>query len=157
MEELIARQSLEAQAFIRALLARFATVEAELTILRRQVHGKTPQNSSLPPSTQHPHSRPQPRKRKSKKPRAEQPGHPKHERQLIPTAKCDHVEVLRPSACRRCVETLRGTDPHPLRHKVLELQDTRPEVTEYQLHRLPCARCGETTCEELPVGVPQGQ
>jgi hypothetical protein len=32
-----------------------------------------------------------------------------------------------------------------------------PHVTEYRLHRLECARCGETTCVELPVGVPQGQ
>ena len=30
-------------------------------------------------------------------------------------------------------------------------------MTEYQLHRLECARCGETTCAELPAGVPQGQ
>jgi transposase len=30
-------------------------------------------------------------------------------------------------------------------------------VTEYQRHRLVCAGCGETTCAELPPGVPVGQ
>ena len=45
---------------------------------------RTPQNSSLPPSTQHPHARPQPPKRRSKKKRGGQAGHEKHERPLIP-------------------------------------------------------------------------
>jgi hypothetical protein len=30
-------------------------------------------------------------------------------------------------------------------------------VTEYQRHRLACARCGDTTCAALPPGVPAGQ
>ena len=64
-EELIARQPAEAQAIIRALLAKMAEMETELRELRRQVKGKTPQNSSLPPSTQHPHAKPAARKRKS--------------------------------------------------------------------------------------------
>ena len=37
-----------------------------------------------------------------------------------------------------------------------ELPEIKPTVTEYQLHRLPCA-CGETTCAQLPEGVPCGQ
>ena len=57
-EELIARQPPEARAIIRLLLGRVAALEAELDELRRQVKGKTPQNSSLPPSTQHPHATP---------------------------------------------------------------------------------------------------
>ena len=95
-EEVIARQAPEAQQIIHALLARMAKLEAELEALRRQGPGKTPQNSSLPPSTQHPHAKPPRKKRKSKKRRGGQPGHPKHERALIPTEQCDHVEVLKP-------------------------------------------------------------
>jgi len=68
-EEIIARQPPEAQAIIRALLAKIAALQAELDELRRQAKGKTPQNSSLPPSTQHPHAKPAPRKRKSKRKR----------------------------------------------------------------------------------------
>jgi hypothetical protein len=84
-EEIIARQPPEAQAIIRLLLARIAALEARVEELERQVKGKTPQNSSLPPSTQHPHAKPAPRKPKSKRKRGGQPGHKKHERPLIPT------------------------------------------------------------------------
>jgi transposase len=156
-EELIFRQSPEAQAIIRDLLGRIVHLETELEELRRQVQGKTPQNSSLPPSTQHPHARPQLRKRKSKKKRGGQPGHAKHERPLIPTEDCDEVKTLKPKECRRCRGKLSGSDPAPLRHQVWELPEIKPVVTEYQRHRLGCPCCGETTCAELPVGVPQGQ
>jgi transposase len=156
-EELIARQTPEAQQIILALLARMAKLEAELETLRRQGPGKTPQNSSLPPSTQHPHAKPPRKKRKSKKRRGGQPGHPKHQRALIPTDQCNQVHSLKPKACRRCGEKLSGTDPEPLRHQVWELPEIKAFVTEYQQHRLPCACCGETTCATLPPGVPQGQ
>jgi transposase len=156
-EEVIARQPPEAQLIIRALLARIAKLEAELEALRRQIKGKTPQNSSLPPSSQHPHAKPQPRKKKSKRRRGGQPGHPKHERALIPTADCDTVVPLKPKQCRRCGAKLSGNDPEPLRHQVWELPEIKPQVTEYQRHRLDCECCGEATCAPLPPGVPQGQ
>jgi transposase len=154
-EEIIARQPPEAQAIIRLLLAKNAELESRIEQIERGQ--KTPQNSSLPPSTQHPHARPQQRKRKSKKKRGGQPGHKKHERPLIPTDQCDDVVPLRPTECRRCSEKLLGSDPEPLRHQVWELPEIKPHVTEYQLHRLGCDSCGETTCAELPIGVPQGQ
>jgi len=156
-EELIARQPPEARAIIRLLLARVAALEAELDELRRQVKGKTPQNSSLPPSSQHPHARPPQGKRRSKKKRGGQPGHKRHHRPLIPTDQCDDVQPLKPVECRRCGEKLSGSDPEPLRHQVWELPPIKPHVTEYQRHRLACPCCRETTCAELPAGVPQGQ
>jgi transposase len=156
-EETIARQPPEARAIIRALLDKIAKVEAELDQLRREAKGKTPQNSSLPPSTQHPHAKPRRRKGKSKKKRGGQPGHPKHQRPLIPTEDCDRVEPLKPKQCRRCGEELSGSDPEPLRHQVWEVPEIKPHVTEYQRHRLECASCGETTCAPLPAGVPPGQ
>jgi len=110
-DEIISRQPPEAQASIRALLAKIANLEAELDALRRQVKGKTPQNSSLPPSTQHPRGNPEPRTRKSKKRRGGQPGHAKHERPLIPTEDCDVVESIKPKQCRRCGGKLAGSDP----------------------------------------------
>ena len=156
-EELIARQPPEAQAIIRLLLAESAELKARIEELERQVKGKTPQNSSLPPSTQHLHARPQPPRRKSKKKRGGQPGHEKHERPLLSTDQCDEVQTLRPQECRRCGTKLPGYDPQPLRHQVWELPEIKPIVTEYQRHRLVCPRCGETTCAELPAGVPHGQ
>jgi transposase len=156
-EEIIARQPPESQAIIRLLLAKIARLEAELEELRRQVKGATPQNSSLPPSAQHPHAKPPRPKRKTKRKRGGQPGHKKHERALIPTEDCDEVEPLKPAECRRCGKELSGSDPEPLRHQVWELPEIKPLVTEYQRHRLVCACCGETTCAALPLGVPQGQ
>src|SRR3990172_8734242 len=91
-EEVIARQPPEAQAIIRLLLAKIAELEARIEELQRQAKGKTPQNSSLPPSRQHPHARPQPPRRKSKKKSGGQAGHEKHERPLIPTEDCNRVD-----------------------------------------------------------------
>ena len=156
-EERIARQSAEAQGIIRLLLAKIVELEARVEEVQRQVKGKTPRNSSLPPSTRHPHAKTPSRKRKSKKKRGGQPGHPKHDRPLIPTEDCDDVESLKPTECRRCGERLSGSDSEPLRHQVWELPDIKPLVTEYQRHRLACPCCGETTCAQLPTGVPRGQ
>src|SRR6201996_1514603 len=148
-EELIARQTPEAQIIIRLLLAKIAELEARLN--------KTPQNSSRPPSTQHPHAKPLPKKPKSKRKQGGQPGHPKHSRPLLPTDRCDELHILKPTECRRCGNNLAGCDPEPLRHQVWELPEIRPHVSEYQRHRLRCGDCGETTCAKLPSGVPQGQ
>jgi transposase len=147
--ELDAEMTSAVRTFVRSLLGRIAELESRL--------GLNPQNSSLPPSSQHPHAKPPSQKRKSKKKRGGQPGHPKHERPLIPTDQCDDVRPLRPTECRRCGGRLSGTDPEPLRHQVWELPEIQPHVTEYQRHRLRCPCCGETTCAELPPGVPQGQ
>jgi transposase len=148
-EELIARQTPEAQAIIRLLLAKIAELEARLS--------KTPQNSSLPPSTQHPHAKPVSARSPSKKKRGGQPGHPKHERALLPTDECDELHTLKPTECRRCGQKLAGDDAQPLRHQVWELPTIKPHVSEYQRHRLRCCDCGETTCAKLPPGVPPGQ
>lgn len=148
-EELIARQSPEAQAIIRLLLAKIAELEARLN--------KTPRNSSLPPSTEHPHAKPAPQRQSTGKKPGGQPGHPKHERALIPVEQCTRVVPVVPEACRRCGERLAGTDPQPLRHQVWEIPEIKPLVTEYQLHRLTCRGCSTCTCGELPAGVPQSQ
>jgi transposase len=131
---------------------RIAALEAELAGLR-----KTPQNSSLPPSTQHPHAKPVKPKSNTNRKRGGQPGHAKHERPLIPTDECDEVIPLKPTECRRCGTKLAGDDREPLRHQVYELPEIQPIVTEYQRHRLSCPDCGETTCAALPAGVPTGQ
>ena len=157
-EERIARQPPEAQAIIRVLLAHVAAQDRQIAALKADMVrlSKTPQNSSLPPSSQHPHAKPTTKKPKSKKKRGGQPGHAKHERPLLPSGECDHVQILKPSECRRCGQTLTGRDPAPLRHQVWEVPKIKPLVSEYQLHRLTC-RCGATTCAALPLGVPTGQ
>lgn len=51
-EELIARQSPEAQAIIRLLLAEIQELKSQLLDVKSQLLKLTPQNSSLPPSSQ---------------------------------------------------------------------------------------------------------
>jgi transposase len=138
-------------ALIEYLTARVAALEAQLA------GKKTPANSSVPPSSTHPHDKPATDgKPKSKRKRGGQPGHDKHERALLPTEQCQEVIPCLPTECRRCGNELQGVDLEPLRHQVWELPEIKPMVTEYQRHRLACS-CGCTTCGELPKGVPSGQ
>lgn len=143
------------QAIIEHYEARIASLESELAGAR-----KTPRNSSLPPSSEHPHAKlpapPAKAKPKSKRKRGGQPGHPKHERALIPTEQCQQVVTVKPDRCRRCDRKLCGHDPAPLRRQVWDLPPIEPHVSEYQLHRLTCT-CGARTCAPLPPGVPRGQ
>jgi transposase len=148
-EEWIGRQTADVQAVVRMMLARIAELETRLN--------KSPQNSSLPPSSQHPHAKPRAGKQKTKRKRGGQPGHVKHERPLLPPEQCNQVHTLKPHECRRCGEKLRGSDPQPLRHQVWELPEIRPIVTEYQRHRLACPGCGTSTCAALPPGVSTSQ
>ena len=116
-EELIARQSPEAQAIIRALLAKIQQLQDQLN--------QSPRNSSLPPSTQHPHAKPPRPKTPAARRPGGQPGHPKQERPLLPTEQCDEVIPLKPATCRRCGRELSGEDPVPLRHQVWELPENK--------------------------------
>lgn len=129
------------QAVIDHYEERIAALEAEIAALK-----KSPRNSSLPPSTEHPHAKPTPPRQRSGRKPGGQPGHPKHERPLIPVAECTEVIVLKPSECRRCGTRLSGDDSQPLRHQVWELPEIQPLVTEYQRHRRECPCCHETTC-----------
>jgi len=136
----------------------FDHYETRIADLESQIHKLTPQNSSLPPSTQHPHAKPKrPEQDGKKRKRGGQKGHKKHHRELIPPEQCDDVIPLKPDACRRCDTRLAGIDPEPIRHQVWELPEIKPIVTEYQQHRLACRCCGITTCASLPAGVPGGQ
>jgi transposase len=110
---------------------QLARLEARIAELEAKI-GKDSTNSSKPPSTDHPHAKPVPNKPKSKRPIGGQPGHPKHERALIPSEECRTVIPCLPTACRRCGEALAGTDSQPLRHQVWELPEIKPVVTEYQ-------------------------
>ncbi len=136
----------------------FDHYETRIADLESQIQKLTPQNSSLPPSTQHPHAKPKrPEQDGKKRKRGGQKGHQKHHRELIPPEQCDDVIPLKPDACRRCDTRLAGIDPEPIRHQVWELPEIKPIVTEYQQHRLACRCCGITTCASLPAGVPGGQ
>ena len=156
--ELAAQMTPAVRAFVLALSAEIDQLKAEVRDLKTQLADRTPTpaNSSVPPSTQHPHAKPTPARPRSRKKRGGQVGHPKHARALVPTDECDLLVPLVPTTCRRCHAVLTGTDSTPLRHQVFELPQIKPIVTEYRRHRLTCD-CGATTCADLPPGVPLGQ
>jgi transposase len=139
---------------------RIATLEAEVGELKSEVRelkeqlGQNSQNSSRPPSSDGPQVKRKPPREPAGRKRGAQPGHAAQQRALLPLEQVQEVVVRKPPQCRRCGEALQGSDPEPLRHQVIEVPPPMPQVTEYQLHRLVCARCGLTTCGTLPPGVP---
>jgi transposase len=144
----------EAQAYMRALEARVATLEGMVQTLQEQLH-QSSRNSSRPPSSDPPH-RERPHRPRSPRRRGGQPGHPGHTRTLMPVDEVDEVVVLKPAQCAHCQASLAGEDPTPWRHQVIELPPIKPVVTEYQWHQLVCAACGEVTRAPWPAGVPSG-
>jgi len=172
--EMIARQPPEAQEIILYLLQRLAAQERHILAQDRRIAaqerriaeleerlGMTPANSSLPPSSQHPHAKPSSDQNKpagaAKKKRGGQPGHKKHERTLVPIEQVDQLVPLYPANCRGCGGKLTGHDEAPLRHQVWELPPIKPIITEYQRHRLTCECCQTTTCAKLPEDVSDSQ
>lgn len=155
-QEVWERTPAEAQAYIRALEARIAALEATVQGLLERLRMDS-QNSSQPPSSDRPATR-RPRRRHTpsgRKPGG-QPGHQGQTRALVPLEDVEAVLPVKPTHCARCQHPLHGEDGQPQRHQVIELPPVQPVVTEYQLHGLVCPACGATTRAALPLGVPPG-
>lgn len=156
--ELEAEMTPAVKAFVLVLLARIDELEKQVETLTEQLQKLTPRNSSLPPSSEHPHAKP-PRKAGGGKKRKQggQKGHKRHLRELVPTEDCTSVTECHPAECRRCGGELEPDASLPKRHQVWDLPPIEPIVDEYQLFRGHCGCCGITTRAELPEGVPTGQ
>jgi len=155
--ELWERTPPEVQAYIRALEARVAALEATVQQLREQLQQDS-RTSSRPPSSDPPQAlakRPR-REPKGRRPGG-QPGHEGHSRELVPVEAVDVVVPGKPERCRRCQHPLQGEDAQPQRPQVTEIPPVKPLVTAYQLHHLVCPACGEATRAEVPPGVPTGE
>jgi len=140
----IAELEAKVEALTQALekaLARIGDLEAQLA--------QTSQNSSKPPSSDPPGA-PRPAKDPTGRARGGQPGHKQHKRERLEP---DEVVAVVPERCGRCQRHLRGRDPSPRIHQVIELPEIRPHVTDYELHELGC-KCGARTRACLPDGVP---
>jgi len=138
-----------------AQLSRMAALEEEVVRLREQVD-KTSHNSSRPPSSDPPSVTKKKRRRKGGRKRGGQPGHEGHGRSLLPAEQVDDIVPVKPCTCGSCGHALAGKDASPQRHQVVEIPPVQAQVTEYQLHTLRCARCGQLTEADWPVGVPRG-
>jgi transposase len=149
------------QAQLDECLALLRQQQDQIRHLQQQVadaHAKlqtNSTNSSLPPSSDRFHTkrRPPPAADQPRKKRGGQPGHPRQLRSLVPADQVRETIPCKPTSCRRCGRPLSGEDPAPLRHQVAELPVVRPEVVEYQLHRLTCPCCHTSTAGVLPAHV----
>lgn len=133
---------------VTGLEARVAHLEgrvADLTARRDQ----NSSNSSKPPSSDGPGVKPAPPKTPSGKRRGGQPGHPRHDRVILPP---DVVLDHKPTHCRGCHAALAGDDPEPIIDQVIDLPAQLRHVTHHRRHTLPCPGCDAlTTAAPVPA------
>jgi transposase len=135
---------------------RNAALEQRVKALEDKL-GTNSTNSSLPPSA-NPLGAPKPVvKKKSKRKRGGQPGHPAPQPRLLPPERVNHVVALVPEHCERCQADLPAqaspSDPEPTRLQTFELPPQVTVVTEYQGHARTCPDCGVVTRAPIPAEV----
>jgi transposase len=140
------------QAVVARLEARVHELEARL--------GQTSANSAQPPSADPPQAPPRPPRPPTGRRRGAQPGHPAHQRTLLPPEQVDATQDHYPAVCHHCQAPL-APDPaqavgDPVRHQVVDLPPVRAAVTDHYLHRLRCPHCQGETRANLPPDVAPG-
>jgi transposase len=148
LKELVAAQQL----VIEQQSARIAELEARIVELERRV-GRTPRNSSMPPSAEGlskpPANRAERRAQKKRRP-GKQPGDEGHH--LAQVSDPDEVISHRPTRCGACDAELAEAEVVSVEtRQVFGVPRTRAHVTEHQLVKLRCS-CG---CETKPAPPPE--
>jgi len=145
----------EATALLRLAWEQLDQLQARVQELEARL-GQTSRNTSRPPSSDPPET-PRPPTSPTRRRRGGQPGHPLHQRILVPPEPVDQIRTYWPAQCRSCAAPLPAVATgEPVRHQVTELPPVRAVVTEHQLQHVQCAGCGTTTCAVLPADVPAG-
>lgn len=136
--------------------ARIAELERRLNELEARLKTNST-NSSTPPSANPLGAAAPVTKKKSKRGRGGQPGHPPHLKQLLPPERVTRTEMIVPKACDGCGSALPQaagpSDPAPKRFQVVELPPIVVKVTEYQAHARTCACCGVVTQATIPASI----
>jgi len=143
--------------------ARIAELERLVSELQRRLRELEARlktnaaNSSTPPSANPLGAKPPVVKKKSKRKRGGQPGHPPHLRQLLPGERVTRTEHLVPKTCDACQAPLPQqagpNDPAPRRFQTVEVPPIVAEVVEYQAHARTCRCCGAVTEATIPAEV----
>jgi transposase len=143
----LAEQNRVLREHIARLEARVAELEARLS--PPGAPPKTPQNSSLPPSSAHKANRPERAKKRRK-------GRPGRARRLCPNP--DHVRAVYAKACRRCGIGLEPADQPEVAaaYDHIDLPPIRPVTTRVHLHGGDCPGCGKHVVAAAPADMPQG-
>jgi transposase len=145
----------EKDALIRALWAQVQGLTARVAELEAKAGepGKTPDNSSLPPSKgQKPN---QPEKAKRVGPRLGSLGRKGGGRAL--TCKPDQTIIAKAVACAHCQAALTDADQvlHG-RYDKIDLPPVRPVVTRVERYAGHCTCCGGVTVAPVPAGLEDG-
>jgi transposase len=145
--------SAELETALTAALARVAELEG-----KRGAPAKTPENSSLPPSSAFKADRAARHRaaRVEGEPvarRGPKPGHRGVSRSRVDSAAVDQVVVCRPQQCGVCGTTLPEQGGKVVgRQQVVELPQVEPVVVELQRLRVRCRHCGHGTVGTAPEG-----
>src|SRR5215475_15206570 len=111
--ELWERTPPEVQAYLRALEAKVAALEALVQQLREQLQQDS-RTSSRPPSSDSPGAvAKRPRREATGRRPGGQPGHEGQTRALVSAEDVNVVIPVKPERCRRCQQPLHGEDPQP--------------------------------------------
>ena len=145
----------EKDVLIRALWAQVQSLTARVAALEARLDepGKTPDNSSLPPSKGQKPNKPEKNKRVG--PRPGSLGRKGGGRPLA----CDPDETVtaKPMACAHCQAVQTDAD-HVLhgRYDKIDLPVVRPLVTRVERYAGHCACCGGVTLAAIPAGLEDG-
>jgi transposase len=148
----------EKDTLILTLLARLDEAHKLIAELRARIDeltrpGKTPDNSSVPPSKGQKPNRPEKAKRQG--PRTGSLGRAGGGRAL--SAEPDEVVVAKPARCRHCQAAFADAE-HRLdaRYDKIDLPRVRPVVTRVERYAGHCRCCGATTVAAVPEGLEPG-
>ncbi len=138
--------------------AELKKAQAEIVELRARL-AKNSSNSSRPPSSDLPGTRPRSPDRPARRRRRRRGGQPGHDAHFAPEPDhVDHVHVYRPDRCESCQADLSEglLTESVINHFVFELPEIRPVVHDHQCLYVECPKCGHATPGSLPPEVPKG-
>jgi len=143
---LLQNQTLTVQ--LQEALAEIQLLRAEVKDLKDKLNTNS-SNSSKPPS-QDPYRSIKKKKSTGRK-QGGQPGHTGHKRSLYPLEQVQIVHDLRPQKCPNCQshdfdQQVISTDVR----QVIELPDTPPDITQYNIHTCRCSSCGKHVKAVIP-------
>lgn len=132
---------------LQKLEGRLEQLEARLN--------KNSRNSSKPPSSDSPYSKPKrSRKAKSKKRKGGQKGHQGHQQQMLPPTQINQVAPSRCSCGNRDFSQQAMTPFYT--HQHIELPRTPMDVGHWVLNQCDCPKCGKVVKASIPSSVITG-
>lgn len=142
-------------ATIAILIAKIESLENKVAKLEAKKKTNS-SNSSKPPSSDPPGNRYPKPKEKSKRKQGAQKGHKSQIRKLLPESEVTNFVACRPNSECTCGGHITINEENYERRQQIEIPPIIPEITEYQIFKGNCSRCGEASRGVLPAGTSSG-